>query len=437
MTLKALLRKGLNWLAGDGTEVNNTRLAMSTRGIYHTAPISEANVNSAVVACLRWVMRTVVEPPAVVVRLDAKGQEVIDAQHLAADLLRYPQRRLPGGHMSGARLRQAIASCVTLDGNAYLIKESDLGGRVAALSFVPYGGIEPEAESGNSAALKGYRVKASFNYGLDVSAGTLLPPEDVIHFADGVDPDNQLKGFSPLKALVRQVLTDNEASVYSHAILRNMSIPSFLVSPKGADIEIAPEAADQMRDRFQAATGGDARGSVIVPTVPIEITQIGFSPENLALDKMQRVPEERITAVLGIPAIVAGLGAGLDRSTFSNMKEAREAATEQFLVPMWSMIADTFTDSLAGDALKPGEHLRFDLRNVRALQEDEDNLYKRVNQSYAIGVTKRSEARAKLGLGSTPEDDVYRTDLTGPAAMPAEASAMARRSAAIRRKADV
>ena len=53
------------------------------------------------------------------------------------------------------------------------------------------------------------------------------------------------------------------------------------------------------------------RGKPHVSTAPIRIEQFGFSPEQMSLKDLRRLPEERISALLGIPAIVAGLGAGL------------------------------------------------------------------------------------------------------------------------------
>jgi hypothetical protein len=71
-----------------------------------------------------------------------------------------------------------------------------------------------------------------------------------------------------------------------------------------------------------------------------KVEQFGFSPEQLLLRELRRIPEERVTAVLGVPAIVAGLGAGLDRSTFTNMAEAREAAYESGIIPTQRIIAE-------------------------------------------------------------------------------------------------
>jgi hypothetical protein len=94
-----------------------------------------------------------------------------------------------------------------------------------------------------------------------------------------------------------------------------------------------------------------------------------------------------VTAVLGIPAIVAGLGAGLDRSTFTNMAEAREAAYEAGLIPMQRILGEDIRFQLLADFGDDPFAFRFgfDLSKVRVLQED---LYRQA-QRHDLGDPRR------------------------------------------------
>jgi phage portal protein BeeE len=116
---------------------------------------------------------------------------------------------------------------------------------------------------------------------------------------------------------------------------------------------------------------------------------------------LHRIPEERIAAVMGVPAIIAGLGAGLERSTYSNFREAREMFTEAKLVPMWRMDGSKLNTSLKPDFTSDeAVYIDYDLSDVRALQEDMDKRYARLN----IGVQGArpwvtiNEARSDVGL---------------------------------------
>jgi phage portal protein BeeE len=135
--------------------------------------------------------------------------------------------------------------------------------------------------------------------------------------------------------------------------------------------------------------------------------RFGLSPEEMALDKILRLPEQRITAVFGVPAIVVGLGAGLERSTFANFKEAREAFTETVLVPLWRELAETITTQLGPDfGLKPGQRFEYDISEVRALQEDVTALYTRTISAYKEGVLTLQESRQALGQDPEPQGDL-------------------------------
>jgi phage portal protein BeeE len=134
---------------------------------------------------------------------------------------------------------------------------------------------------------------------------------------------------------------------------------------------ITPEIADELKARISAAYGGDNVGSTAVLSPGAKLTALGFSPEQLDMKTLHRVPEERISAVLGVPAIVAGLGAGLDHATYSNVAQAREAFTETKLIPLWRSIAAALTIQLLPDFVTDSSTvIDFDTSDVRALATD-------------------------------------------------------------------
>jgi hypothetical protein len=148
-------------------------------------------------------------------------------------------------------------------------------------------------------------------------------------------------------------------------------------------------------------------------TDPMEIDILSFSPEQMNLKSLRRIPEERICALLGWPAVVAGLGAGLDRSTYNNMDEARQQAYEQNIIPTQQAMADDLTTQLLPDfSTAPDmESVMFDLSQVRVLQDDQLKLYQRLDIGYRGGWLKRAEVRAEVGKPVLPEDDIYFNDM--------------------------
>ena len=103
--------------------------------------------------------------------------------------------------------------------------------------------------------------------------------------------------------------------------------------------------------------------------------------------------------MLGVPAIVAGLGAGLDRSTFSNVREAREMFTEAKLLPLWRFIAGEITLQLVPDFTSDSSTIvDFDTSEVRALSDDQNAEALRLKTLVEAGIISTDEARAEIGL---------------------------------------
>ena len=140
----------------------------------------------------------------------------------------------------------------------------------------------------------------------------------------------------------------------------------------------------------------------------MNVEVVSFSPDQLRLASLRRIPEERVSAVLGVPAILAGLGAGLDSATYNNTKELKEFFTEQKLIPLWRTVAAELTHQLlVPDFGDKGLMCDYDIQSVRALQPDVDNLYKRVNMGVSGGWITIGEARKVVGLEVDKNHDVY------------------------------
>jgi HK97 family phage portal protein len=359
--------------------------------------VGDGTSSSTVMAPLLWIIRTFPEaPPELFQKLD-DGQEEPQRDH---PLLRLLQR--PNAWYSGAILWMATLVDYYVDGNAYWIKIRDKGGRVRELWWAPHWTMQPYGDDKNYILFYAYTPGGTESY--------RVMPSDVVHFRFGLDSDNPLKGFSPLKSVLREVFTDDEAANFTASLLRNMGVPGLLVSP---DTDNPPSETDvaETKAYIKSHFGGDNRGEALVMSGKTKVQEFGFSPEQMNLKDIRRIPEERVSAVLGVPAVVAGLGAGLDRSTFTNYAEAREAAYEQTIIPTQRILAEDVRFQLVAEFVADPFAWRFgfDLTNVRVLQEDRTKLEQRLNRGLRAGGIKRSEYRRALGhaVATDGSDEVY------------------------------
>jgi HK97 family phage portal protein len=351
--------------------------------------------NSIAVACVRWVQRTFPQAPLMLQGVNADGQfEQID-QHLLLDLL-----DMPNPFYGLDDLWKATIAEYDLKGNAYWWKVRSESGIVQELWWLPTSLVTPKWPAHDDTVfISHYEYRPN-------TRPIPIPVEDIVHFRDGLDPDNQRLGLSPFAALVREIFTDNMGANYTSSLLRNLGVPGLIVSPEDMDTEPSPEDVKATKLFFQRMFSGDNIGQPLVMSSPTKVQAFGYNPQQMSAKDARRIPEERVTAVLGVPAIVAGLGAGLDRSTFANMQEAREMGYENNIIPKYQAFANTLMKQLLPEFTMTGQRLRlaFDTSGVRILQEDEDKLHTRIRENVKVGLLTVNEARVILGEDRVEDD---------------------------------
>lgn len=365
--------------------------------------VGDGSSNSIVEAVVGWVSRNFPEAPIVVRRLQGDEWQ-IEHDHPLARLIERPNE-----YFSGVLLWMATLVALMIRGNAYWIKVRNGSGNVVALWWVPNNTIEPKWPMDGSEFISHYEYKPQ--------PGVIirLDPSEVVHFRDGVDPDNMRLGRSRLASVLREIFTDEEAASYTAAILNNLGVPGVVIAPDGDNtLPVDPDDADKVAEKFKEKFGGENRGAALVLTGPTKVTRLSFSPQEMNLRDLRRVPEERVSAVYGVAAIVAGLGAGLDRSTFANFAEARQAAYEECVIPYQRLIGAEIEVQLLPDfeAVADGVDVDFDLSDVRVLADDVDALWKRADLAVRGGWITVASAKKMVGMKPDPGDDVYLRSLT-------------------------
>lgn len=364
--------------------------------------VGDGRTNSIVEACVRWYCRTLPEAPLQVVEVQSDGTEQAVVGHRLVQLWETPNR-----YYSGELLWRAILAEWLTVGNAYVLKVRNGYGAPVELWWAPAGMMEPKWPQDGSEYLSHYEYRPN---GIPIRYETA----DVIHFRNGLDPRNTRKGLSPLQSLFREIFTDDEAASFSASLLRNMGVPGVIISP---DVDepgaLNPDDAKAIKADFAQKFGGEKRGSPMVLPSRTRVQVLTMNPQQMDLKTLRRVPEERVTAVLGIPAIVAGLGAGLDRSTFANYAEAREAAYESTIIPDQRLFAAELRTQLLTDFGDTRQlHVRFDTSHVRVLQEDHNKLWQRVDGAVRGGWMMVSRAKEIVGETPEPGDNVYLRSLS-------------------------
>ena len=366
--------------------------------------------NSAVAACLRWLRINFPEPVLqAVVDGEGPGDVTQVPDHPCVALLKRPNAFYDWWTLSAAMVLSAV-----VDGNAYLLKVRSKSGAVVGLWWVPHWLIWPRWDSDGSEFIGWYEYSVNGRI-------LKLPIEDVVHFRQGIDPRDDRKGFSELKQAVRSVCGLNEADTYTASILRNMGMPTAVISFEG-DGTIMPDDIEVLRDQWRERFTAENRGDPLFAPRKMTVAKISMTPEELRLDQLPARLEDQVCAAIGIPAMAVGITSGAQHKTYANYGEARRAAYEDCLVPLQKAMAACWTQQLLVSEFWPGpkaDRIRFDYRTVQCLAENENELGERIGKQYQTYQTiKRSEARAALGYDAVPEDEVYFSQAQPAPAMP-------------------
>ena len=354
--------------------------------------------NSAVMACTAALVFGFSEPPLRIWTEEGDNGEPIP-QHPLRLLLRRPNP------VMGERMLMAYTMAyLAIGGNAYWHKVRNGSGRVIGLWPYHAGHMLPVPGGDNWIA----------GYTFDGGTGQLqdVPVEDVVHFRWPLpDPEQPWMALPPIVAAAREVDMDNEARRYVYALLRNDAVPRVALEMPD-HVTVDPDMEMRLKAQWRQKYGGDNRGDVAIMTGGAKANRIALDLNELAYEALGRVPEARISAVMRVPPIIAGLNVGLERSTFSNYGEARSAFAQDTLSTLWELMASEVDRTLVPEFGNDTLDARYDLRQVRALQEDANMLWGRVNNAVRSGYLTINEARRAVGFEEVPDGEIFLWSMT-------------------------
>lgn len=358
---------------------------------------------SVVMAPVQWMQRALPEARLCVKKLGPKkGKSGGDME----DMREHPMLALiqkPNPFYADIALWWGTMLSLAIDGNAYWIIVRNGAARPSELWYVPHWMMEPLWPQDGSTYISHYRYSPGGG-----SEPMRIEPEDVVHFRYGINPRNIRKGLSPIDSAIREIFMDNESSNFVSALLRNMGVPGVVISPKGGAMP-TPDDVLATKLWFQEQFGGDRRGAPLVMGAPTDVQPYGFNPQQMNMSEARDIAEERVCALLGIPAAVVGFGSGLQSTKVgATMEELRKLAWHNGILPMARLFADELQRSLlplfGNDA---GLSVDWDTSQVAALQDDEDKETERWNKRVLGGWVTVAEARAATGLEVNDSHRIY------------------------------
>ncbi len=244
------------------------------------------------------------------------------------------------------------------------------------------------------------KYKIEYNGTYEIPASEICHIKDFNPYYDGTG--SHLYGQSPLRAGLRSLTTNNEATQTGVKYLQNQTARGLLMSDEGDINEVqAQQLKDKFRKQFQ---GSDNAGDVIITPKKLSWVNFGLNAADVSLIEQYNASIKDLCNIYNVPVQLLN---NTDSSSYNNMKEAKKALYQNAVIPELIKIKDELNRWLApkyGDKLC----IEFDFSVVPELQEETDKVVDQLSKAWWI---TPNEKRAAMNYGKDEDtnalDDYY------------------------------
>ena len=286
-----------------------------------------------------------------------------------------------------------LVTYLQVSGNVYVHKQRARSGRVLAMYL-----LRPDRVR----IIAGDYGAQAFIYtvdGIDHPIGM----DDMCHMALP-NPSGDVYGLSPLQVLAPSVNLDSAITQFNKNYFQNSAVPSGLLKLKRRITNA--EEATAVRNSWRSKFGGpNNQHNVAILDDDADYQVLASAPKDMAMEGIRDEIEARICSVFGVPAIIAGTHVGLQRSTFSNYKEAKLSFHTDRLEPLVDDILRFLNYNLASE-YRTNETITVDWAAMRSGLDDKMGETAQITQLFQGGITTLNEARTAAGLDSIIGGDV-------------------------------
>lgn len=348
-------------------------------------------LNELVYACIEARATSAAEPTLCAYRGDTKidGHPLLDIWNN------------PNPYCDRFTLTATIVMHLDIGGNAYIEKVRSGAGKIVEL-WTPRPDrvfVVPNADG----RVAGYAWRAG-------TAEAFLPPEDVVHVKTR-HPLDDYYGLPPLAVLAGRVDLDNWARDFVRSFFTNAGVPAGLLTVKQ---KLDQQEHERIKRRFREGYGGPAgwNGLMVLSGGEADYKQMGLplGESGAGLESLDAQTEARVCMAFGIPPAILSTRLGMNASSYANQVAQMRMFWTQTLIPLYKMLGAALTRGFCRRQPdgRPAEfpdidRLEFDLDDVAALAEDQDQLSARILDQMQKGAISWEEARVALGHPERPE----------------------------------
>lgn len=260
--------------------------------------------NSVVYACIMRYAMTIAQLPGYHQRqLDDNGTETIKNSALSRIL------KKPNSYQTRSDFMRNMVFSLLAEGNAYAIGIRNNRNEVNELHQFPSAscralyGAPFNGETGSPGeifySLGGNPVLEYWNDPAWKNGQRwIVPARDVLHFCGPSQPDDPLKGESPLVAGGLPIALSSGAGSQLASYFRNAARPSGILS---TDLTLTKEQVAELRLRWDDQSKGINAGGTPILTAGLKWDKVSLTAQELQIAESMKMSKEDIAMIFGIP----------------------------------------------------------------------------------------------------------------------------------------
>lgn len=228
-------------------------------------------------------------------------------------------------------------------------------------------------------------------------------PTEIIHFKqwNAIDP---WRGVNPLIAAEPELLSDVLINTSNNTLLKNNGVPTGLLTSKES---ITAVQAQEIKDMWDKSHGGvNKKGKTAVLGSGTEYKQLALTSSDMEYFKSKQWNRGVILGRYGVPAIVAGYRDDSTPLSGSDTNEQMQFFWNQTLIPMLTFL-ESKLDTEFSKRFAPTIKIRFDISKIAELQDNLEELAKRVREDVKAGILTQNEGRVERGLEPVTWGDTW------------------------------
>lgn len=221
--------------------------------------------------------------------------------------------------------------------------------------------------------------------------------DDIIHIKD-FNPDDSIRGVSPVKVLAEEISSRYNASSYNNHFFANNATPNLVLeTEKTMNKQQTVDLTNSWNAKHKGAKNS---GKFAVLSGGLKAKLLGGSHKDIDFVELTKSLDEAIVGMWRVPKAMFGYTDGLNYATFQGQLKVFWTMT---IIPMLNRIQDDLNKNLV-TTYNPKIRLAFNYDNVEALQENINEKVDAAVKLQTLGFT-RNEINDKLELGFEENGD--------------------------------